>query len=180
MKRFLMRSLGAGLLMGCVQLQAHAFDAASLEVGTGNASQFVRGSLQWNFGKPLYESSNFRIGGYWDLDLAEWRSNQYMNVPGRTQNLTEAGITPTFRLQVPGSKIFLDAGLGAHLLSHLYNNNGRRMSTAFEFGTKIGLGYNLTPATDLAVVVQHYSNGAIKEPNNGVNFASLKLIHRFK
>lgn len=180
MKRFVLRSLGAGLLAACAALPAHAIDGASVEVGTGNASQFLRGSLQWNFSRPLYESANLRLGGYWDLDLSEWRSNQYRNIPGQTQNLTEVGFTPMFRLQMPGSNIFLDAGLGAHLLSHLYDNNGRRLSTAFEFGTKIGLGYNITPATDVALMVSHYSNGAIKEPNNGVNFASLKLIHRFK
>jgi hypothetical protein len=180
MKQSLMRSLGAGLLLGWLHLSAHAVDGASLELGTGNASQFLRGSMQWNFQRPLYESANLRLGGYWDLDLAEWRSNQYRNIPGETQYLTELGFTPMFRLQMPGSKLFLDAGVGAHLLSHLYNNNGRQLSTALEFGTKIGLGYNITPATDLAVVVQHYSNGSIKQPNGGVNFASLKLIHRFK
>jgi hypothetical protein len=180
MKQFLVRSLGAGLLLGCMQFPAHAVDGASLEFGTGNKSQFARGSLQWNFQRPLYQSENLRIGGYWDLDLAEWRSNQYRNIPGESQNLTEIGITPTFRLQSPGGRIFIDAGIGAHLLSSLYNNNGRRLSTAFEFGTKLSLGYSVTAATDVAVVVQHYSNGGIKQPNNGVNFASLKLIHRFQ
>jgi len=169
--------LAAGLLLAAVQLPAHAIDGASLEFGTGNKTQFLRGSLQWNFQRALYESERLALRGYWDLSLAEWRGNQYNNQPGEHQNITEVGLTPMFRLQ--SGKLYGEFGVGLHFLSHLYNNNNRRFSTSAEFGSKLGIGYSLTPHTDIGLSVQHYSNGGIKHPNSGVNFVSIKASYHF-
>jgi hypothetical protein len=171
--------LATGLLLAAVQLSAHAVDGASLEVGTGNKTQFLRGSLQWNFQRPLYESEHLALRGYWDLSLAEWRGNQYDNRPGEHQNITEVGLTPMFRIQRPGGKLYGEIGVGLHFLSHLYNNNNRKFSTSAEFGSKLGIGYSVTPQTDIGLSVQHYSNGGIKHPNSGVNFVSIKASYHF-
>jgi lipid A 3-O-deacylase len=172
-------ALAIGLLLAGTQLSAQAVDSASLEFGTGNRTQYLRAGLQWNFQRPLYQSDNLLLRGYWDLDLAQWRGNQYRDRPGAHQNITEIGFTPMFRVQKPGSRLFAEAGVGAHLLSHVYDNNARQLSTALEFGSKLGIGYSVTPATDIGLSVQHYSNAGIKHPNGGVNFASVRLLHQF-
>ena len=179
MKYLTISKYAATVLLAAAHLPALAVDGASIEAGTGNKTQFVRGSLEWNFQRALYESDRLAVKGYWDLSLAQWRGTRFDNQPGARQNLTEVGITPMFRFQAPGSKFYGEAGIGMHLLSELYNNNGRKLSTAVEFGSQLGIGYNLTPRTDVGLSIQHYSNGGIKHPNSGVNFVSMKVSYNF-
>ncbi|MFZ6775118.1 acyloxyacyl hydrolase, partial [Undibacterium sp. SXout7W] len=56
----------------------------------------------------------------------------------------------------------------------IYNNNGRQFSTNFQFGDHIGVGYVLNNGWDLSFKIQHYSNGGVKHPNPGGNFAVIK------
>lgn len=179
MKHLKITTLAATVLLAAMHVPAYAIDGATLEFGTGNSTQFARGSLQWNFQRALYESDRVAIKGYWDLSVAQWRGNRYQNRPGEHQNLTEIGLTPMFRIQQPGSKFYAEAGIGAHVLSELYDNNSRKLSTAFEFGSQLGIGYNLSPRADVGLSIQHYSNGGIKHPNSGVNFVSMKLSYYF-
>jgi lipid A 3-O-deacylase len=172
-------TLAASLMLAAAHNPARAVDGAALEFGTGNKTQFLRGSVQWKFQRALYESENLAIKGYWDLSLAQWRGTRYQNRPGENQNLTEVGITPMFRFQRPGSNFYGEAGIGAHVLSELYDNNNRKLSTALEFGSHLGIGYNLSPRADVGLSIQHYSNGGIKHPNSGVNFVSLKVSYHF-
>ncbi len=163
---------------------AHALDltpdSASLELGTGNKSQLVRAATQWDWGTKWWQSNGTHIGGYWDLSLAEFRQNKYQNIEDQTKNFTDIGFTPVFRFQKDDKKgLYAEAGVGVHLMSHLYDNNGRRFSTAFEFGDHVGFGYVFNNGLDLGLRVQHFSNGSIKEPNNGANFAVLRTAYRF-
>lgn len=169
----------ASLMLLGASLPAQAVDGVAFAAGTGSRVQFVRGSLLWNFQKALYESENLAIRGYWDLDLAHWRGTRYNNQPGQHQNLNEIGITPMFRFQKPGSKFYGEAGIGPHLISELYNNNGDKLSTAFEFGSKLGIGYVFSPRASVGLSIQHYSNGGIKHPNSGVDFVSMKVSYFF-
>jgi lipid A 3-O-deacylase len=177
--RLTLSTFAASVLLAAAHLPAHAVDGAALEFGTGNKTQFVRGSLQWNFQRALYESERLAVKGYWDLSLAQWRGRSFRNQPGEHQNLTVIGITPMVRVQQPGSKLYGEAGIGAHLTSELYDNNGHRLSTALEFGSHLGIGYNLGPRADVGLSIQHYSNGGIKHPNSGVNFVSMKVSYYF-
>lgn len=179
MNQLTFSALAASLLLAVAHFPAHAIDSAGLEFGTGNRTQFIRGSLQWNFQRALYKSERLAIKGYWDLSLSQWRGNRYRGQPDEHQNLSNIGITPMFRIQQPGSKFYGEAGIGAHVLSQLYDNNGRRLSTALEFGSQLGIGYALNPRTSVGLSIQHYSNGGIKHPNNGVNFVSMKVSYNF-
>lgn len=179
MKHLPISVFAAGIMLCAAHLPARAVDGASIEVGTGNKTSFVRGSLQWNFQQALYESERMAIKGYWDLSLAQWRGTRFDDQPGAHQNLSNIGITPMFRFQQPGSKFYGEAGIGLHVLSELYNNDGHKFSTAVQFGTQLGIGYKLTPRTDLGLSIQHYSNGGIKHPNSGVNFVSMKASYHF-
>ena len=135
----------------------------------------VRGGLQWNWDKQWYSSNGTHIGGYWDATLAQWQGNSYQGGNGSKQNLTDLGITPVFRLQNDNKRGFYsEAGIGLHMLSEIYNNNGRQFSTNFQFGDHIGIGYVLNNGWDLSFKIQHYSNGGVKHPNPGVNFAVIK------
>ena len=155
---------------------SQAADSASLEFATGNKTQMLRGGLQWNWQERWLASNGNHVGGYWDLTLAQWRGTAYQGKAEQTQNLTDLGITPVFRWQNDSKRgLYGEAGVGLHLLSQIYNNNGRHFSSAFQFGDHIGIGYVTDSGIDISFKVQHYSNGGIKRTNPGVNFAVLKV-----
>jgi lipid A 3-O-deacylase len=158
---------------------AHAVDSASLEFATGNKTQMIRAGAQWNWKSEWFKSDNKHLGAYWDGTIAYWKGNNFRKT-GETQTLTDLGITPVFRYQNNSKKgFYAEAGIGLHLLSETYDNNGRSFSTRFQFGDHIGVGYVTKSGWDLAFKVQHYSNGAIKQPNPGVNYAILKAGFAF-
>jgi lipid A 3-O-deacylase len=173
-KLFLTLALALG-----AQSASHAVDSASLEFATGNKTKMVRAGAQWNWTNEWFKSDGKHLGAYWDGTLAQWQGNNFRKT-GETQSLIDVGITPVFRYQNDSKKgFYTEAGIGLHLLSKTYDNNGRTFSTHFQFGDHIGVGYVTDNGWDLAFKVQHYSNGAIKRPNPGVNFAILKAGYAF-
>jgi hypothetical protein len=164
----------------CCPLASFAVDSASLEIGTGNHTDVVRVGAQWQWKRQWWKSNGTHLGGYWDVSLAQWRGNRFEDNPGNSQNITDFGVTPVFRFQRDSLKgPYAEAGIGAHYLSEQYNNAGRQLSTNFQFGDHIGVGYVFQSNLDLGLRVQHFSNGGIREPNSGVNFAFLRLSYRF-
>lgn len=155
-------------------------DSASLEVGTGAKVQMLRFGVQSDWNKNWLASNGHHLSGYWDATIAQWRGNAYLNVPGQHQNLTVVGITPVFRYERDDKKgFYAEGGIGANLFSHLYRNDDKRLSTAYEFGDHIGIGYVLDNNWELGAKIQHYSNGGIKHPNSGVNWLVMKASYRF-
>lgn len=155
-------------------------DNASLEFGTGAKVQLLRAGVQSNWESQWFSTNGRHLGAFWDLSLAQWRGNAYRNVHGQHQNITVIGLTPTFRYQADERKgWYAEIGIGYHLLSELYNNDDNRLSTAFEFGDHLGAGYVFANGWEAGVKLQHFSNGGIKHPNSGVNFAVIKLSKPF-
>ena len=167
------------ILLVAANTGAHAADGMSYAFGTGNSTRMARIGAQWSWDKKWSVSEGLSIGGYWDLSIAQWQGRRYRSTDNH-QNITDIGITPVFRLQ-KDSRVgwYGEGGVGAHLLSSLYDNGGRQLSTAFEFGDHIGIGYVTASGIDVGLLIQHFSNGVIKHPNDGVNFAVLRVSHSF-
>ena len=171
----------AGIATIAFQSTSYAVDGVSVEYGTGNSTQLVRLGAQWNWGNnwKWFQSNGTHLGGYWDLSLANWRMNHYNNT-NDSGNLVDIGLTPVFRYQRDDGKGFYgEAGIGVHLFSKLYRNNDKVLSTAFQFGDHIGAGYVFNNGLDLGIRLQHFSNGGIKQPNGGVNFAVARVAYKF-
>jgi hypothetical protein len=156
------------------------FDSASFEFGTGSKIRMARVGVQSDWDKRWLASNGRHLSGYWDATLAYWRGTMRNGVPGARQHIGVIGLTPVFRYQ-RDDKLgwYVEGGIGAHLMSETYNNNNDRLSTAFQFGDHIGIGYVTPNKWDLAVKVQHFSNGSIKKPNSGVDFLVVKASRRF-
>lgn len=171
--------LCAGLLAGLCAA-SHAVDSASLEFGTGNRTDVTRVALQWSWDRQWRKRIGTHIGGYWDVNLAQWRGNRYQNQPGNIQRITAVGITPVFRLQNDDlTGLYGEAGVGVRHLFELYDNNGRQLSTNFQFASHLGIGYVFRNNIDLGLRLQHFSNGSIKKPNGGVNLIVARASYRF-
>lgn len=169
-----------GCLLAFVHTSSFAVDSASLEFATGNKSKITRVGAQWDWADKWFQSNGTHVGGYWDLTGAQWRENRYQNIPDNKHDFYDIGITPVFRFQ-NDSKLgfYAEGAIGAHYLSDLYDNNGRRFSTKFEFGDHLGIGYVFANKWEVALKVQHFSNGGIKHPNSGANFAVAKAAYHF-
>jgi lipid A 3-O-deacylase len=172
-------------LIACIALTAahgavQAIDSTSLELAAGEKVEMVRFGVQWDWANRWFESNGSHIGGYWDLSQAQWRGTQYQNIPGKTQHITSVGLTPVFRFQQDSKKGFYsEAGIGIHLLSELYDNDDSRLSTHYQFGDHVGIGYVFNNKLDLGLKLQHFSNGGFKKPNDGVNFAVIRARYAF-
>lgn len=159
---------------------AQAVDSVSLELGVAQHAHIARIGLQSQWQSRWWQSSQYHLGGYWDLSLAQWRASRFQGVGGAAQNISDVGLTPVLRFQANDKKgWFIEAGIGAHLLSDLYDNADRRFSTRFQFGDHLGIGYVTQQNFTISLSVQHFSNGGIKHPNPGELFGVLKVARPF-
>jgi len=93
-------------------------------------------------------------------------------------------VTPVFRwCQSRQATVspYLEAGIGAHLLSRTSLNGERKFGTAFQFGSHLGVGIRFGPrhAYDLTYRFRHLSNASIRSPNNGINFSEIRFGYWF-
>jgi opacity protein-like surface antigen len=90
-------------------------------------------------------------------------------------------LTPVFRLQ-PNALAgpYVEAGIGFHLLSHS-SIGDNRLSTAFQFGSHVGVGYRFGAkhSFEVGYRFQHISNAGIKDPNAGMNFHQVRAQYHF-
>lgn len=154
-------------------------DSASFEFGTNPQQRMYRIAIQSDWEKRWFAGNGRHLSGYWEGNLALWRMNSYENVRGQNKNLMAIGFTPVFRYQNDNKLgLYGEIGIGVNLFSTLYKNEDKELSTAFQFGDHIGIGYT-TAKWDFGLKYQHYSNASIKSPNAGANWFIAKAAYRF-
>ena len=153
---------------------AYALDGASLELGRGDErSELVRGGLQWKWQRRFFTEGRWYVAGYWDASLGVWTTDK---------SLMDLSLTPMFRLQHSDTAgPYLEAAIGFHLLSDLSVTRTRLFGSNFQFGDHLAAGWRFGTLGryDLSVRLQHLSNGGLKPPNPGINFAVLRLAYHF-
>jgi lipid A 3-O-deacylase len=173
------KCLGALAAM-LIALPCLAIDAASIELGGGDEVRMVRLGVQSHWQKRWFQSNGTHLGGYWNATIGHWRGNAYRHVYGQHQNIGSIGLTPVLRFQSDHlTGWYAEAGIGANLLSRLYENNGDHLSTRFQFNDHVGAGYVFKNGWDVGIKFEHFSNGGIKKPNSGVNFVLFKVARPF-
>lgn len=183
---YLDRKRWAAIAAGCAVLAAQSgvaagiapvVSSASVEFGgSEDKTQLVRLGIQSNWDNRWQQSNGTHLGAYWDLTLSKWHGNDAVG----TQNVTDVGITPVFRFQRDNKKgWYSEGGIGVHRLSDPYQNGSTRLSTRFQFGDHLGIGYVFDNQCELGVKIQHFSNGGYKKPNGGINFVVVKASYHF-
>ncbi|MFT5644827.1 MAG: lipid A 3-O-deacylase [Janthinobacterium sp.] len=183
-KNNLLKLLASAAMLSVTQLGFAAddtlIDGAYGEFATGTKTQMIRAGITSNWRSRWFDSNGTHLSGYWDVSVGAWRGNRHQNIPGATQNLFDVGFTPVFRFQRDDKKgFYFEAGIGLHYLSKLYDNDGNQLSTHFQFGDHLGIGYVLDKQWAVGMKIQHFSNGGFRKPNSGVNFLNLKASYRF-
>ncbi|KQW44798.1 hypothetical protein ASD88_18760 [Pelomonas sp. Root662] len=89
-------------------------------------------------------------------------------------------MTPTLRWWA-WRGAFVEVGIGATVTSRVYETDGKRFSSRFNFGSHLGAGWSLDDkrSQELVVRIEHYSNGGFRRPNPGENFLQVRYAHRF-
>ena len=160
-------------------------DSMSFMVGTDDDSidaTIYRLGLQNRWKRTWFNGGAWNVGGYWDAEIAYIEADA---AQGQNDDLYDISLTPVFRMQrdtalSSGVSPFAEAGIGAHLLSETSLAN-KRYSTAFQFGSLIGmgLGFGRHGQYELGYRYQHISNASIKRPNDGLNLHMLRLGYSF-
>ena len=80
-------------------------------------------------------------------------------------------------IPIATESIFFEAGFGPHLFTK--PGGTRRLATAFEFNSFVGLGLRLNREWALVARARHLSNAGITDSNSGVNLYLLQLHYHF-
>ena len=154
--------------------RAQAVDGAALELGSGDeSSDLARGSLQWKWERKWFADTGWELSGYWDASIGAWTADE---------TLVDFGFTPVFRLQRRDwTGPYVEAAIGFHLLSDLSVTRTRVFGSRFQFGDHLAAGWRFGPRGryDIGIRTQHLSNGGLKKPNPGINFAIVRFGYYF-
>ncbi len=162
-----------------------AVDGMSLEIGKSHSSnadvKLYRMGLQWDWGKQWFDTGNWHLGGYWDLNLGYWDNRSPLKTNDGLQDL---GFAQVFRFQKnkhSGFSPYVELGLGLHLLSKTSVGLERKFGSAVQFGSHLGVGLRFGDKGryDLSYRYQHLSNAGIKAPNQGINYHLLRMQYHF-
>ena len=144
--------------------------------GNGNQVDVLGVEAHWD---AFYSSSWLRDRGLdtrLTAQLAYWRSREN-NTP--YSSLADVSLTPLLRWSGRRDGVFhpyVEGGIGLHLLSTTHIGQ-RQLSTAAQFGQRIGGGFMFGPQHryEAGIFVQHVSNGSVKKPNSGLTYIGLSL-----
>src|SRR5258707_9171931 len=160
-----MKKIFAAVIFSFPVTVAHAFDSISAEAGHGTRGvDMWRLGLQWKQ-EPAWLAGHTNWSLYWDATLGAWE--------GDLGSVSETALTPTFRFS-GGNGLYLDTGVGVHLLSETRISGLLEFSTKFQFGNHLGAGYR-HGRYDASVRLQHLSNAGLRNPNPGINFLQIRL-----
>ncbi len=121
------------------------------------------------------------IRSYAEYTLSRWVADDLQRAESR--RFTQFGVAPVLRFQHSRTPrgLFLDLGIGAYLITPIYQHDNKRFGSAYNFGDQIAVGMRLGRAgrQEVSLRLQHFSNGGIKQPNPGENFLQARVLIRF-
>lgn len=162
-------------------LSASAISPDSLFLQAGSAEQETRAYVlgltwDWNWRKQF---SVFTATGYFEADVGRWESER--NAIDSSAWATQVGLTPVLRFSPTAApRWFAEIGVGANFILPLYRSRDKEFSTEFNFGDHFAVGrqFGRNHRQEIAVRIQHFSNGGIDHPNPGENFLQVRYSHR--
>ena len=158
-----MKKLFAALAV-LLSARAHALDGFFGEFGPGDRdASIIRAGMLWHH-EPRWLPNRVQL--YWELSLAQWDT--------QLGSVNEVGLTPVFRYSRRHRGPYVEAAIGAHVLSTTSVHGDAPFSTHFQFGDHVGAGYRFAKY-DVGMRIQHLSNAGIRNPNPGINFLLVRV-----
>jgi len=144
----------------------------------GTNSATVGMMVPWT---PLESLHSASMSTYLDLFVSNWHVTPV--IAGSRANLLQIGVVPMLRYRFSdgASPWFLEGGIGATVMNHLYRTPEHRFSTAFQFTEALAVGrsFGERGQHEISLRIQHFSNAGIREPNPGENFYKVRYAYRF-
>ena len=147
-------------------------DSVSLTVGSSMDNEKIyKLGVQKNFNSILYENSSGYLSGFYDLSINRW------NCDGDSVNAIAFSPVFTYSLNSPvlNTTPYLFFGVGAAYISPVETDK-KDFSSHFQFEDRIGIGFK-ADSYELNIGYFHYSNGDIKEPNDGIDIIGLTYLY---
>jgi hypothetical protein len=176
----MIRWIGTGtFVIACIALSQPARadvslapDGAALTIGDGNNVRLYGAAIYWDSLCSCPALKEYGFDTRLVAQVAYWRGREH---PAERRSLWDASLTPMLRWMGPqaaAARLFLEAGIGVHVLSATRINTERNLGTAFQFGETAGTGvaFGERQRYELGVYVEHISNGGVKQPNNGITY----------
>jgi hypothetical protein len=154
-------------------------ERAFIQIGISESARSTVAGATW---APFMEST--LAGGqaniFLEASLGRWHGDADSARPGG-QWFTQIGVTPVLRWHPGAGAWFIEGGIGVNFVAPRYRRSHKRFSTAFNFGDHLGTGWRFGQARqhEVALRVQHFSNGDIRLPNPGENFRQLRYTYAF-
>lgn len=154
--------------------------AVFVQAGAARQTREVTAGLVWDWTRQWNLGSG-QVTGYWEASLSLW------SYPGaderRTAWLGQASLIPVFRFRPTAgtSPWFFEGGVGVTLMTTIYETDRKQFSTSFNFADHLGFGRNFGSRREheIALRLEHFSNGGIRHPNPGESFAQIRYLFRF-
>jgi len=166
--------VASGLTLAAAPSSANEDTAGILGLSLGTGGKYQRVTLAYQ--TPAFWRSSGQLGSLdvvGEVSLSYWRANGSR----RPDDVWQLGATPFVRWWA-GERFFVEAGVGVNAFSRTRFAN-RRISTAFQFGEHIGVGYQFDGGGRAGLRFSHYSNASIKRPNAGLNVLQLHYAQPF-
>jgi lipid A 3-O-deacylase len=152
-------------------VQAGEGDRAVKSVAFGATAAFTRSDPSspspWSF--------------YGEAVVGQWFARH--RDAGQTRSVTQFTFAPVLRYTFGGAfnDVFVEAGIGLSVITPHFEVHGRTFSTTFNFDDHASLGrrFGARRENELSIRIEHFSNGGIKNPNPGQNFAQLRFARHF-
>jgi lipid A 3-O-deacylase len=150
-------------------------DALAGTVGYGADVAIYGASADWNLSRRGILQFDHGLDVRLSAQIAYWRGK---GQPTPYGSLWDVSLTPFLRWTPASSlplRMYLEAGIGAHVLSEKRINNDRDFGMLFQFGEQVGAGVLFGEANryELGVYVQHISNAQLKHPNWGITYPAI-------
>ena len=149
-----------------------------VEAGHGGTTSAATLGATWDTPYRWFQGT---VSLYGEASVSQW---SYPRESGDGYHgLTQFALVPVFRFRGDGgnSPWFAEAAVGAAISNQYYERDHKHFSTRWNFEDHLAVGRNFGPRNEheLALRVQHYSNGGLKEPNPGQTFVQLRYAYRF-
>ena len=150
-------------------------DGGFVQAGGGSSTETLTLGLLWRL-TPTGHFAGGTLTGYVEASIGFW------SPPDDTSSrwVTQVGLTPVLRWRGDGPW-FGELGIGANIIAPIFSSADRRFSTNFNFGDHLAFGrhFGARDQHEVALRVEHFSNGGIRKPNPGINFVQLRFASWF-
>lgn len=156
-------------------------EAVAVEVGYGEDVRIQSLDLDFDWCRTCRLAAPEHTSLAWEFTAQAMQGHRPREA---NDNLFALGAMPLLRYGWPNRDgwVFVEDGIGVHLLSRTRLYNERELSTGFQFGELLGVGLRFCRqnACETGIRLQHMSNADIKTPNDGVTFVAIRFAFHWK